>query len=51
LGDVERLSKKRAQVFGCPFTGELEGLAVAMDIKIEAGEHFYELEYTLPDEP
>jgi hypothetical protein len=30
-------------------TGELEGLAGEMDIKIEAGKHFYEFEYTLPE--
>ncbi len=32
-------------------TGELEGLAGAMDIKIEAGKHYYEFEYTLPKNP
>ena len=30
-------------------TGELKGLAGAMDIKIEAGNHYYEFEYTLPE--
>ena len=32
-------------------TGELEGLAGKMDIKIEDGKHYYELEYTLPENP
>ncbi len=29
-------------------TGELEGIAGAMSIEIEDGEHSYEFEYTLP---
>jgi hypothetical protein len=30
-------------------TGELVGLAGAMAIKIDAGKHFYEFDYTLPE--
>ena len=30
-------------------TGQLVGLAGAMAIKIEAGKHFYEFDYTLPE--
>ena len=33
------------------FHGELAGLAGEMDIKIEAGKHYYEFEYTLPENP
>ncbi len=32
-------------------TGELTGLAGSMTIKIEAGKHFYEFDYTLPEAP
>ena len=32
-------------------TGELEGLAGTMSIRIEDGRHFYEFEYTLPSSP
>jgi hypothetical protein len=30
-------------------TGQLEGLSGTMDIKIEEGKHYYELEYALPN--
>ena len=30
-------------------TGQLVGLAGSMTIKIEAGKHFYEFDYTLPE--
>jgi len=30
-------------------TGQLEGLAGKMTIKIDAGKHFYEFDYTLPE--
>ena len=30
-------------------TGELKGIAGAFTIKIESGQHFYELDYTLPE--
>ena len=30
-------------------TGELKGIAGAFVIKIESGQHFYDLDYTLPD--
>lgn len=30
-------------------TGELEGLAGTLGIRIEGGKHFYDLEYTLPE--
>jgi hypothetical protein len=29
-------------------TGELKGIAGTLTIKIENGEHFYDLDYTLP---
>ncbi len=32
-------------------TGQLEGLAGTMTIKIDDGKHSYEFEYTLPDAP
>ncbi|MGO9303516.1 MAG: DUF3224 domain-containing protein [Candidatus Korobacteraceae bacterium] len=32
-------------------TGDLAGLSGTMNIKIEAGKHFYEFEWTLPSEP
>lgn len=32
-------------------TGQLEGLAGTMTIKIDAGKHSYEFEYTLPETP
>ena len=32
-------------------TGELTGLAGSMTIKIEAGKHYYEFDYTFPDAP
>jgi hypothetical protein len=32
-------------------TGELAGIAGKMTIRIDAGKHFYELEYTLPETP
>ena len=30
-------------------TGELKGIAGTFTIKIENGQHFYDLEYTLPE--
>lgn len=30
-------------------TGELKGIAGTFDIRIEGGQHFYDLDYTLPD--
>jgi hypothetical protein len=32
-------------------TGELEGIAGTMSIKIEDGQHFYDFDYTLPSSP
>ena len=32
-------------------SGELVGLAASMAIRVEGGQHFYDLEYTLPDAP
>ena len=32
-------------------TGELEGIAGAMTIRIEGGKHFYDFRYTLPPKP
>jgi hypothetical protein len=32
-------------------TGQLEGLAGTMTIKIDAGKHSYDFEYTLPETP
>lgn len=32
-------------------TGELQGLTGSLEIEIEEGEHFYELEYSIPDRP
>ena len=32
-------------------TGQLEGLAGTMTIKVDAGKHSYQLEYTLPETP
>ena len=31
-------------------TGELKGIAGTFTIKIENGQHFYDLDYTLPEQ-
>jgi hypothetical protein len=30
-------------------TGQLQAISGKMDIRIEAGEHYYDLDYTLPE--
>jgi hypothetical protein len=32
-------------------TGELKGISGTMKIRIESGKHFYDFDYTLPEEP